>query len=205
MKTLSLFLRDTHTPTPLLLEGDTLRLPAAFQARVLTYPGRCRSALRASFNPSSRNRNLGFRVARSQSATVTGAERRQQGAQAKPAPQVAVETRPGMEKSEPVGKVFKSGESVTNSIGMVLIEILAGTFTMGSPEDEKDRSDNEAQASVTLTKPFGLGKYEVTQGQWKSVMGTEPWKGKEFVQADKDCPATYVSWDDATEFCKKLT
>ena len=204
MKTLSLFLRDTHTPTPLLLEGDTLRLPAAFQARVLTYPGRCRSALRASFNPSSRNRNLGFRVARSQSATVTGAERRQQGAQAKPAPQVAVETRPKMEKTEPVRKVFK-GEIVTNSIGMELIELPAGKFTMGSPEDEKDRRDNEVQVSVTPTKPFWLGKYEVTQGQWKSVMGTEPWKGKEFVQADKDCPATYVSWDDATEFCKKLT
>ena len=58
---------------------------------------------------------------------------------------------------------------------------------------------------VTLTKPFELGKYEVTQGQWKSVMGTEPWDGKGDVQADKDCPATYVSWDDATEFCKKLT
>ena len=65
--------------------------------------------------------------------------------------------------------------------------------------------DDEAQVAVTLTKPFELGKYEVTQGQWKSVMGTEPWDGQDNVKADKDCPATYVSWDDATEFCETLT
>ena len=147
---------------------------------------------------------LGFRVARSQSETVTVAERRQQGAQAKPAPPVAVETRPVMKKPEPVKKVFK-GESVTTSIGMELIEIPAGTFTMGSPKDEKDHQEEEAQVTVALTKPFGLGKYEVTQGQWKSVMGTEPWTRRKNVQADKDCPATYVSWGDATEFCKRLT
>ena len=105
--------------------------------------------------------------------------------------------------------VFAQGvkpKSVTNSIGMELIEIPAGKFTMGSPEGEKDRDERrEAQVSVTLTKPFGLGKTEVTQGQWKSMMGSEPWKGKDHVKADKDCPATYVNWDDATEFCKKLT
>ena len=95
--------------------------------------------------------------------------------------------------------------SVTNSIGMVLIEIPAGKFTMGSPVGEKDRRGDEAQVSVTLTKSFGLGKYEVTQRQWKTVMGTEPWKGKRLVKAEKDCPATYVNWIDATEFCKKLT
>ena len=74
--------------------------------------------------------------------------------------------------------VFAQGvklKSFTNSIGMVLIEIPAGKFTMGSPKDEKDHQESEAQVSVTLTKPFGLGKTEVTQGQWKSVMGTEPW------------------------------
>ena len=82
------------------------------------------------------------------------------------------------------------------AIEMELIEIPAGTFTMGGDGD---------QVTVTLTKPFSLGKTEVTQGQWKSVMGTEPWDGKAGVKSDKDCPATYVSWDDATEFCEKLT
>ena len=86
-------------------------------------------------------------------------------------------------------------KTVTNSIGMELIEIPAGTFTMG----------DVAGVTVTLTQSFELGKYEVTQGEWKKVMGTEPWKGLAGVQADKDCPATYVSWDDATAFCEKLT
>ena len=111
----------------------------------------------------------------------------------------------GLSNNDPIEKVFKAGETVTNLIGMKLIEIPAGTFTMGSPETEKDRADNEEQVDVTLTKPFGLGKTQVTQGQWKSVMGTEPWKGEDFVQFDNDCPATYISFFDAIEFCEKLT
>ena len=144
-------------------------------------PGVCRSADRNYFVPSDGFLSLGFRVARSRLETVT---------------------RPKMEKTEPVEK---SGESVTNSISMELIEIPVGKFTMGSPEDEKDRLYYEAQVAVTLTKPFKIGKYEVTQGQWKSVMESEPWKGKDHVEADKDCPATYVNWNDATKFCEKLT
>ena len=96
-------------------------------------------------------------------------------------------------------------KAVTNSIGMELIEIPAGEFTMGSPVGEKDHQDDEEQVAVTLTKSFWLGKTEVTQGQWQQVMSTEPWKGQPLVQADKDCPATYVSFFDAVEFCEMLT
>ena len=95
--------------------------------------------------------------------------------------------------------------AVVNSIGMELIEIPAGKFTMGSPAGEKNRQPNEEQVAVTLTKQFALGKTEVTQGQWIQVMGTEPWKGEEYVQVDKDCPATFVSFFDAVGFCDKLT
>ena len=65
--------------------------------------------------------------------------------------------------------VFAQGvklKIVTNSIGMELIEIPAGKFTMGSPVGEKYRQEDEAQVSVTLTKPFGLGKTEVTHGEY---------------------------------------
>jgi formylglycine-generating enzyme len=162
--------------------------------------GYCRSAYRSRDDPSFRSDNLGFRVARSQSETVTAAERRQQGAQ------VAVEARPKIEKTEPVKKVFK-GESVTNSIKMELIEIPAGKFTMGSPEGEEDRQEDEAQVRVTLTKSFGLGKTEVTQGQWSKVMARRPIDEvlMPHIKPWKDCPAAYVDWDEATEFCKKLT
>ena len=71
---------------------------------------------------------------------------------------------------------------VTNSIGMKFRLIPAGEFMMGSPESEPDRDDDEKQHRVEISRAFYLGKYEVTQGEWKSVMGTEPWKGENFRQ-----------------------
>jgi len=59
--------------------------------------------------------------------------------------------------------------------------------------------------SVTLTKSFHLGRTVVTQGQWEAVMGTTPWKGKPFVKEGDDYAASYVSWEDAVEFCRKLS
>jgi formylglycine-generating enzyme required for sulfatase activity len=96
-------------------------------------------------------------------------------------------------------------KSITNSIGMKLNLIPAGTFMMGSPASEADRDDDETQHRVTLTKDFYLGTTEVTQGQWESVMGTTPWKGNDYVQEGSNNAASYVSWDDAVEFCRKLS
>jgi len=96
--------------------------------------------------------------------------------------------------------------TIQNSVGMMkLLLIPAGTFLMGSPASEKYSYDYATQHQVTLTKPFYMGRTEVTQGQWKKVMGTEPWKGEGDVQEGDDYPAVYVSWDDAVEFCKKLS
>ncbi|MCX7403492.1 MAG: SUMF1/EgtB/PvdO family nonheme iron enzyme, partial [Planctomycetia bacterium] len=92
-----------------------------------------------------------------------------------------------------------------NSIGMELIEIPAGKFTMGSPAGEKYRREHESQLTVTLSKPFLLGKTEVTQEQFKKVMGTEPWANQSGVQIGEDNAASYVSWNDATAFCQELT
>lgn len=54
-------------------------------------------------------------------------------------------------------------------------------------------------------RDYSLGKTVVTQLQWRQVMGTEPWKGQPYVMEGDDYPAVYVSWDDAVEFCKKLS
>mgnify|MGYP002629817557 CR=1 FL=1 len=80
---------------------------------------------------------------------------------------------------------------------MVLIP--AGKFVMGSPASEKGRRDDETQHEVILTKPFYMGKYEVTQEQWEVVMGNNPsnTKGAKF-------PVTVVSWKDCQEFISKL-
>lgn len=60
---------------------------------------------------------------------------------------------------------------------MVLIP--AGTFMMGSPNTEAGRSSDETQHQVTISKPFYLGKYPITQGQWQQVMGKIPVISKE--------------------------
>jgi formylglycine-generating enzyme required for sulfatase activity len=94
---------------------------------------------------------------------------------------------------------------VKNGIGMELIEIPAGKFTMGSPSDEKGRESDEESVRVTLTRPFLLGRTEVTQGQWKQVMNSEPWKKQTVFEVDDDYPATSITFFDAVKFCDKLT
>ncbi len=96
-------------------------------------------------------------------------------------------------------------KSIINTIGMKLNKIPAGTFLMGSSESENGRKNDEQQHKVTITKPFYMQTTELTQGQWMAVMGTEPWKGKQYVKEGTAYPATYVSWDDAVAYCKKLS
>ena len=89
---------------------------------------------------------------------------------------------------------------------MKLKLIPAGEFHMGSPDSDEDAYDNEKpQHRVRVTKPFYLGVTEVTQGQWEAVMGTRPWEGETFVKEGKEYAATYVSWEDAQAFCRKLS
>ena len=118
-----------------------------------------------------------------------------------------VETQPGSPAKEqpPAAATGGQPKEVVNSIGIKLLLIPAGTFTMGSPASEKDRNPDETQHQVTLSKPFYMGRTEVTQGQWKKVMGTEPWKGQDYFQEGDDYPAVSISWDDAVAFCKKLS
>ncbi|MBT5122983.1 MAG: formylglycine-generating enzyme family protein, partial [Planctomycetaceae bacterium] len=97
----------------------------------------------------------------------------------------------------------QAAESITNTMKLKLIP--AGTFLMGSPESEEGHEDDETQHKVTISKPFYMQTTEVTQGQWKAVMGTEPWKGEDDVKEGPDYAASYVSWDDAIDYCKKLS
>jgi formylglycine-generating enzyme required for sulfatase activity len=81
-----------------------------------------------------------------------------------------------------------------------MILIPAGKFVMGSPKKEKGRYVDETQHEVTLTKPFYLGKYEVTQEQWEAVMGNNPSSRTKGAKL----PVTDVSWKDCRKFIKKL-
>lgn len=90
--------------------------------------------------------------------------------------------------------------SFTNSLGMKMIWCPAGEFVMGSPEDEKWRSDNEDQVEVRISQGFWLASTPVTQGQWQALMGSNPSN----FGGSKDLPVENVSWDAAQEFCTKL-
>jgi len=101
----------------------------------------------------------------------------------------------------------QSEKEITNRIGMKLVLIPKGTFQMGSPESEEGRYEDEVQHEVTLTKDFYLGVTEVTQAQYQKVMGENPsCFGGDNVQGDSsNHPVEQVSWEDAVEFCNKLS
>ena len=88
------------------------------------------------------------------------------------------------------------------SVEMVWIE--PGTFDMGCPSDRDCKSDEKPVHSVSISKGFWMGKYEVTQGQWEAVMKTTPWSGKDNVRSGSDYPAVYISWHDAQKFIRRL-
>jgi formylglycine-generating enzyme required for sulfatase activity len=89
----------------------------------------------------------------------------------------------------------------TNSIGMKFVLIPAGSFMMGSPPDESSRGDDERQHRVTLTKGFYMGVTEVTQRQWRQIMGNNP---SHFQDCGAECPVEFVSWNDCQEFVQRL-
>ena len=88
------------------------------------------------------------------------------------------------------------------NVGVEMVEIPAGTFRMGSPPDESGRHDNETLHTVTISKSFLMGRFEVTQGQWKAVMGSNP---SHFKECGDECPVEQVSWFDAVLFCNRLS
>ena len=126
----------------------------------------------------------------------------------------------------------KGKEEITNTIGMKLKRIKAGKFLMGSPNDEKDRYENEGpRHEVEITKAFYMGVYPVTRGQYAAFVkaadytteaeiegtgygynrfkkafdsGKYSWRNLGFEQTD-DHPVVEVTWNDATAFCAWLS
>jgi len=80
-----------------------------------------------------------------------------------------------------------------------------GRFRMGSPPDEPERRPDEAQVEVRLTKGFWMGKYGVTQGQWKRVVGKLPGELTAAGGEGDDFPVGNVNYAEAEGFCRKLT
>ncbi len=127
---------------------------------------------------------------------------------------------PSVTPAPPLEKAISPEIGPGQKVEMVLIE--AGTFTMGATESDarksfadylalwKDRRDSPEpqlesflsqtpQHRVTLSKPFFMGRYEVTQAQWESVMGVNP----SFDTGDS-LPVEEVSWKNCVDFCRRL-
>lgn len=88
-----------------------------------------------------------------------------------------------------------------NGVSLEMVKIPAGTFLMGSPEDEfKREKEYESPQHQVSVQSFYIGRFEVTQAQWVAVMGYNPsnFKGEQL-------PVDSVNWHEANEFCRKLT
>jgi formylglycine-generating enzyme required for sulfatase activity len=95
-----------------------------------------------------------------------------------------------------------SPEWVEPRTGMAFVRVPAGRFMAGSPPGEPHREAQETLHEVTLSRPFWMGRFEVTQEQWHEVMGTRPsW----FDGAARGLPVENVSWFEVQAFLRRLT
>ncbi len=227
-----------------LLRGGSWSSPARY----------CRSAFHLGYGPEHRADDLGFRVClvltenpSGKSLPATAIAPVEQPAQTEVAPRAISESQIRDLKSEipppavaPLdaerakaiqarwAKYLKVPLVTANSIGMKLVLIPPGEFTMGSPKEQieeelktpgiegwyKDRLPGEGpQHRVRITRPFYFGRYAVTQEEYQRVMGVNPsefsatGKSNDKVAGEetKRFPVEQVSWDDAVEFCRKLS
>jgi formylglycine-generating enzyme required for sulfatase activity/predicted Ser/Thr protein kinase len=181
------------------------------------YPAaHCQSARRYSCKPSGRTDygDHGFRVALSpagipaQPAAVLAVSDSSENKPAsnsgnapieKPMPSPAVPNPAPTDSSASPTVKQSLPLSLTNSIGMEFRLIPSGTFLMGSPAAEADRWTDETQHEVTISRPYYLGVYEVTQQQYSELMSAAPsfFYGQSY-------PVESVSWEDAQEFIRRL-
>ncbi len=112
----------------------------------------------------------------------------------------AIAVKEGMTDSEVLSASYTIN-TITSDTGIDLVQISAGKFIMGSPGNEPKRAAYEIQHEVTLTKDFYMGAYEVTQAQYKAVMGGN---NPSMFPGD-DFPVERISWYTALVFCNKLS
>ena len=175
-----------------------------------------RSASRARFRPEVRNAMVGFRpVLTLESGLIRTLARKRLGRGLEEQlrrreDQVRLGAQedqdwwsrfklPGVPKAGHRREFGKSGECL-----IAARWIPAGTFDMGSPENEMGRGSDEYRHAVTLSRGFWMSERECSQAQWKAVMGALP-GGDASVVATSELPVESIHWDQATEFCRRLT
>ena len=107
-------------------------------------------------------------------------------------------------------------QDLENGVGLEMVAIPGGTFIMGSPENEEGRSNGESPQHQVTVPPFFMSKYPVTQKQWQAVAALEKvnidlesnpsyFKDDGSTSLTNNLPVENVSWDDAQEFCARLS
>ena len=100
-------------------------------------------------------------------------------------------------------------EDLGNGITLEMVQIPGGKFLMGSPDSESERGSDESPQHPVTVQPFTMGRFEVTQAQWKAIASLP--KVKIDLNPDpsnfkgSDRPVENVSWNDAIEFCDRLS
>jgi formylglycine-generating enzyme required for sulfatase activity len=90
-------------------------------------------------------------------------------------------------------------EDLGKGVKLEMIAIPGGTFLMGSPENEVERFSDESPQHEVTVPGFFIGKYQLTQLQYQTIMGTNP----SYFKGDNR-PVEGVGWEDAVKFCQKL-
>jgi formylglycine-generating enzyme required for sulfatase activity len=124
-------------------------------------------------------------------------------------------SRQGVEQNRRQFKEQPFGEDLGNDITLEMVAIPGGTFLMGSPPNEKYSFDDEHPQHQVSVPPFFMGKYPITQAQWKEVASRTDLKVKQDLnlnpahfkdRPDSDRrPVEQVNWYDAVEFCARLS
>ncbi len=119
---------------------------------------------------------------------------------------VKVSAKKDIKSADNLDKYFLRNKHLKKAIKTFETEfvyIQPGTFIMGSPKNEQGRSVIEKQHQVTLTRGFYLQTTEVTQAQWRAVIGRAS-NPSHFRDCGDDCPVERVTWEDVQEFINKL-
>jgi formylglycine-generating enzyme required for sulfatase activity len=99
--------------------------------------------------------------------------------------------------------------SLSQGVELAMVRIPAGAFMMGSPAAEPERSSRESPQRIVTVPEFYLGKYPVTQAQWRSVANLPKVERELQLQPSRflggDLPVEQVSWYEAEEFCRRLS
>lgn len=103
---------------------------------------------------------------------------------------------------------LKQGVAVENSLGMRMIVVPPGEYTIGTdPNDARRPTHAINSQNAKVNSVFRIASTEVTRGQWSRIMNSRPWESHETgaKRNDHDLPANWLNWKEATDFCDKLT